>query len=53
MKIYIYSEALFIRDAFIRKHRDPDGFYREQNQCFRNRTVVWGTKPCFTMTKGL
>ena len=22
------------------------------NLCFRNRTVVWGTKPCFTMTKG-
>ena len=24
-----YSEALFIRDAFIRKHRYPDGFSRE------------------------
>ena len=22
------------------------------NTCFRNRTVVWGTKPCFTMTIG-
>jgi len=22
------------------------------NPCFQNRTVVWGTKPCFTMTKG-
>jgi len=23
------------------------------NPCFRNRTVVLGTKPCFTMTKSL
>ena len=61
--IYMYSEASFIRDAFIRKHRYPDGFSRERkkrnvillhlarNPCFRNRTVVWGTKPCFTMPK--
>jgi len=26
----MYSEASFIRDAFIRKHRYPDGFSREQ-----------------------
>jgi len=26
----VYSEASFIRDAFIRKHRYPDGFPRER-----------------------
>jgi len=32
--IWQYSEASFIRDAFIRKHRYPDGFSREQKtQC--------------------
>jgi len=28
--VYQYSEALFIRDAFIRKHRYPDGFSRQR-----------------------
>ena len=59
-----YSEASYIRDAFIRKQCYPDGFSQERkknnvillhlagNPRFRNRRVVWGTKPCFTMTIG-
>ena len=26
----LYSEASFIRDVFMRKHRDPGGFLRER-----------------------
>jgi len=45
-----YSEASFIRDAFIRKHRYPDGFSRERKNATL-RTEVLATKLWFTMTK--
>jgi len=56
--IYKYSETSLFGNSLIRKARDPEEFFRERNNStlfytgnprFRNRTVVWGTNPCFTM----